>query len=349
MNDRFLKACRREEVDATPVWFMRQAGRFLTEYRKIREKHDIISICKNPELCAEVTTLPVKALGVDAAIMFADIMLPLEGMSVQFKIEENIGPIIKEPVRSRGRAESLTEFNAESAVPFTLDAIGLVKKKLDGLVPLIGFCGGPFTLASYLIEGRPTRDFINTKSLMYRSPDTWRILMEKLTTAMTAYLRAQIRSGVDAVQLFDSWIGCLSPQDYREYVLPYSRSIFKNLEDTGVPRIHFGTGTSALLEEMREAGGDVFGVDWRIAIDEAWKRLGQDVAIQGNLDPAVLLADMSLLKSRAEDILMRARGTPGHIFNLGHGILANSPVQNALELVKFVHSFTTSSMSRKGE
>ena len=294
MNDRFLKACRREAVDATPIWFMRQAGRFLPEYRKIREKNDFISICKNPKLCAEVTALPVKTLGVDAAIIFADIMLPLEGMGVDFKIEKNVGPIIKETIRNREQAESLAEFNAERAVPFTMDAIGLAKKQLDGLVPLIGFCGGPFTLASYLIEGRPTRDFIHTKTLMYRDPETWRTLMEKLATAMTVYLRSQVSSGVDAVQLFDSWIGCLSPQDYREYALPYSKRIFQDLEDTGVPRIHFGTGTSTLLEGMKEAGGDVFGVDWRIPIDQAWERLGPKVAIQGNLDPAALLSDISL-------------------------------------------------------
>jgi uroporphyrinogen decarboxylase len=342
MNDRFLKACRREPVDATPVWFMRQAGRYLPEYRKIREKHDIISICKNPELCAEVTTLPVKALGVDAAIMFADIMLPLEGMGVGFEIKEGIGPIIKHPITSKKQAEAVQEFDAKSAVPFTLDAIHLMKEKLGG-IPLIGFCGGPFTLASYLIEGHPTRDFINTKKFMYRDPETWRVLLDKLTVAMSAYLQAQVRAGVDAVQLFDSWIGSLSPRDYREYVLPYSRRIFKDLEGSGVPRIHFGTGTSALLEEMKEAGGDVFSVDWRIPIDVAWKRLGHDVAIQGNLDPAALLADVRLIKSRAKDILIRTRGVPGHIFNLGHGILPDTPVENAVELVKFVHGFTKNS------
>ena len=349
MNDRFLKACRREAVDATPIWFMRQAGRFLPEYRKIRESHDLLSICKNPELCAEVTTLPVKALDVDAAIIFADIMLPLEGMGVHFKIKKGVGPIMEEKIRSREQVKSLNEFNAERFVPFTLDAIRLAKKKLDGLVPLIGFCGGPFTLASYLIEGRPTRDFINTKALMYRDPETWRILMQKLATAMAAFLRAQIRSGVDAVQLFDSWIGCLSPQDYREYVLPYSRRVFKDLEATGVPRIHFGTGASTLLECMKEAGGDVFGVDWRIPIDQAWERLGHDVAIQGNLDPAALLADTSFIKSRAKDILIRTKGALGHIFNLGHGILPETPVQNAVELVKFVHRFQMSSLPEEAE
>ena len=339
MNERFLDACRRKAVDSTPIWFMRQAGRFLPEYRKIREKHDIISICKNPELCSDVTTLPVRRLGVDAAIMFADIMLPLEGMGVQFKIEEGIGPIINTPVRSMDQAEALENFEPKSAVPFVLDAIGLAKKKLDDLVPLIGFCGGPFTLASYLIEGRPTRDFVNTKMLMYREPETWHMLMEKLAAAMSAYLQAQVRAGADAIQLFDSWIGCLSPEDYREYALPYSQRIFKGLEGKGVPRIHFGTSTSNLLEGMKQAGGDVFGVDWRMPIDLAWERLGREVAIQGNLDPAALLADIDLVKSKAKDILERVRGAPGHIFNLGHGILAETPVDNAAELVKFVHGF----------
>jgi len=339
MNDRFLNACRRKAVDSTPVWFMRQAGRFLPEYRKIREKHDVISICKNPELCSEVTTLPVQKLGVDAAIMFADIMLPLEGMGVRFKIEEGIGPIIDTPIRSRDQAEALEGFDPKSAVPFVLDAIGLAEKKLDDLVPIIGFCGGPFTLASYIIEGRPTRDFVSTKMLMYRDPETWRMLMEKLAAAMSAYVKAQVRAGADAIQLFDSWIGCLSPEDYREYALPYSQRIFKALEGASVPRIHFGTGTSNLLEEMKQAGGDVFGVDWRIPIDLAWKRLGHEVAIQGNLDPAALLADIGLVKSKAKEILERVKGVPGHIFNLGHGILAETPVDNAVELVNFVHGF----------
>ncbi len=338
MNDRFLRACERKPVDATPVWFMRQAGRFLPEYRRIREKHDIITICKNPELCAEVSTLPVEILGVDAAIMFADIMLPLEGLGIEYQIKESMGPIIGNPVRNIEAAESLRRFDAVLDVPFILEAVELTKKKLDDQVPLIGFCGAPFTLASYIIEGRPTREFVNTKALMYRDPKTWRTLMDKLTAAMANYLRAQIRAGVDAIQLFDSWVGCLSPQDYREYVLPYSQRIFRELENAGVPRIHFGTGTSSLLEEMKEAGGDVFGVDWRIPIDLAWQRLGHEVSIQGNLDPAILLADVELIKSHAADILARTSGRPGHIFNLGHGMLPEIPPEHVIELVKFVHN-----------
>jgi uroporphyrinogen decarboxylase len=319
---------------------MRQAGRYLPEYRKIREKHDIISICKDPELCSTVTSLPVEVLGVDAAIMFADIMLPLEGMGVQFEIKEAIGPVIKHPVRNSQSASALRDLDPKADVPFVLSAIQLTKKRLDSRVPLIGFCGAPFTLASYLIEGKPSRDFTNTKALMYRDPETWHLLLARLATAMTRYLRAQIQAGVDAVQLFDSWIGCLNSQDYEQYVLPHSQRIFKELESSAVPKIHFGTGTSNLLESMKQAGGDVFGVDWRIPIDVAWKRLGHDVAIQGNLDPAVLLADSALIKSRAADILRRVGSTPGHIFNLGHGMLPDTNPQSVIDLVQYVHSAT---------
>ncbi len=319
---------------------MRQAGRYLPQYRKIREKHDVIDICKAPELCSTISSLPVEVLDVDAAIMFADIMLPLEGMNVKFQIKEGIGPIIAQPIRNLQTVESLSKFDPKTDVSFVLEAIRLTKKRLDGKAPLIGFCGAPFTIASYLIEGQPTRDFVNTKVLMYRDQKTWHLLMEKLATAMTSYLLAQIDAGVDAVQIFDSWVGCLSPQDYRKYVLPFSQRIFKGLEGAGVPRIHFGTGTSTLLEVMKEAGGDVFSIDWRIPIDLGWRRLGQDVAIQGNLDPATLLADMSLVRSQAEDILKRVAGKHGHIFNLGHGMLPETPPENVVELVRFVHNST---------
>ncbi len=338
MNDRLIKACRRQPVDATPVWFMRQAGRFLPEYRKIREKYDVISICKNPDLCAKVTTLPVETLDVDAAIIFADIMLPLEGMGVRFEIKEGLGPLIKEPILSLESANSLTDLDPRNDVPFVLEAIAQTKKMLN--VPLIGFCGAPFTLASYLIEGRPTRDFVNTKALMYRDSKTWHALLDKLAKAMTNYLQAQVKAGVDVIQLFDSWVGCLSPQDYHQYVLPYSQRIFKDLEETGVPRIHFGTGTANLLEEMKQAGGDVFGVDWRVPIDLAWERLGHDVSIQGNLDPAILLGDLQLIRSQAAEILTRINRRAGHIFNLGHGMLPETSPANVVELVKFVHDST---------
>lgn len=318
---------------------MRQAGRFLPEYRRIRAKHDVIAICKNPELCAEVSTLPVETLSVDAAIIFADIMLPLESVGIKFQIKEGVGPIVTHPIRDLRGARSLGHFDAGSDVPFVLEAIRLTKQKLNGRAPLIGFSGAPFTLASYVVEGRPTRDFINTKALMYRDPETWHTLMDELTTVTTSYLRSQIHAGVDAIQVFDSWVGCLSPQDYREYVLAYSQRVFVDLENAGVPRIHFGTGTSDLLEEMKEAGGDVFGLDWRIPIDEAWQRLGYDVSVQGNLDPAVLLGDIALIKAHAADILGRTSGKAGHIFNLGRGMLPSVQVENVVELVRFVHNF----------
>jgi len=343
LEHRLIRACRRQPVDATPVWFMRQAGRFLPEYRKIREKHDVLSICKNPELCAEVTSLPVEVLGVDAAIMFADIMLPLEGMGVFFKIEEGVGPVIKHPVSDLRSAQSLETLHPRSDVPFVLEAIGIAKKILTGKVPLIGFSGAPFTIASYLIEGRPTRDFAKVKAFMYREPKAWHTLMEKLSRSMTDYLLSQVAAGVEVIQLFDSWVGCLNPQDYHRYVLPYSQRIFKELESTGVPRIHFGTGTSTLLEEMKAAGGDVFGVDWRIPIDTAWQRLGYDVGIQGNLDPAILLGDIELIKAASSDILHRVKGRSGHVFNLGHGMLPETSPEKVAELVKFVHNSTQNS------
>jgi uroporphyrinogen decarboxylase len=289
--------------------------------------------------------LPVEILGVDAAIMFADIMLPIEGMGVRFKIEDGVGPIIKRPISDARSAATLETLDPASDVPFILEAIGLARKMLDAKVPLIGFCGAPFTIASYLIEGRPTRDFIKVKTLMYRDPKTWHALMEKLSDSMAAYLLAQVKAGVELVQLFDSWVGCLSPQDYHNYVLPYSQHIFKELEDTGVPRIHFGTGTANLLQEMKTAGGDVFGVDWRIPIDVAWERLGYDVAIQGNLDPATLLGDMELVKSASTDILRRVGGRRGHVFNLGHGMPPEASTENVAELVKFVHDATSNSAS----
>jgi len=340
LNDRFIKACRRESPDATPVWFMRQAGRFLPAYRKIRTKHSLVDICKNPELSAEVSVLPVDALGVDAAILFADIMLPLEGMGVRFEIRDGIGPVIENSVNTFQKVSSLSPLDPSSDVPYVLEAISATKKLLDSRVPLIGFCGAPFTLASYLIEGHATRDFLNTKRLMYNDPRTWHLLMDKLSTSMGAYLQAQTDAGVDAVQLFDSWVGCLSPADYHAYVLPYSKRVFSYLKDKAIPCIHFGTGTSAMLEEMKRAGGDVFSIDWRIPIDVAWRMLGYDVAIQGNLDPAVLLGDCDLIRARTIDILTRVRNRSGHIFNLGHGILPDTPLENVRQLVEFVHERT---------
>ncbi|MBI3660532.1 uroporphyrinogen decarboxylase [Candidatus Acetothermia bacterium] len=338
-NDRFLKACRREPVDCTPVWFMRQAGRYLTEYRKLREKYDLLTIAKTPGLCAQVTLLPVRKFELDAAILFADIMLPLEAMGVNFELKENIGPVIHNPIRRCADVEALRVVEPEEAVPFVLEAIRLIRSELR--VPLIGFSGAPFTLASYLIEGSPSRTFVQTKSLMYREPATWHQLMERLTQLVLEYLRAQVRAGVQAVQLFDSWVGCLSPQDYQEYVLPYSRRIFEGLADLKIPRIHFGTDTATLLELMRAASSEVIGVDWRIPLDRAWERIGKGYAIQGNLDPATLLGPWKLVQERTREILQQVEARPGHIFNLGHGFYPDTPVENVARLVEFVHEQTS--------
>lgn len=339
-NDNFLRACRRKETEYTPAWFMRQAGRYLESYRKVRAEHDILTICKTPELAAKVAVEAAEQLGVDAAILFADIMLPLEGMGVGFKIVEGVGPQIDNPVRRVEDVESIGRFASRKHVPFVLDAIQLIKNQIGDRIPLIGFSGAPFTLASYLIEAGPSRDFTETKKIMYGQPFVWAGLLTKLSEMVAEYLQAQIRAGVDAVQLFDSWSGCLSPSDYEEFVLPYSRTIFDKLEGKGVPRIHFGVGTAGILKMMRRAGGDVFGVDWRIPIDEAWALLG-DVAIQGNLDPATLLGNPGLIESRAKEILVRIGGRPGHVFNLGHGVLPQTQPENLRNLVGFVHSSTT--------
>lgn len=340
MSHRFLKACKREAVDYTPVWFMRQAGRYMAEYRAIRQKYTLLTICKTPELAAQVTLQPVEKLGVDAAIIFADILLPLEGMGIQLEFAQGEGPVIHNPIRDKAAVETLRLVEPEEMVPFTLEAIRIVRRELNNRIPLIGFAGAPFTLASYLIEGGHSRDYILTKSMMYKDPETWKSLMAKLTQVVTVYLRSQIRAGAQAVQLFDSWIGCLSPGDYREYVLPFSRQVIQSLRRENVPIIHFGTGTASLLELMREAGSDVIGVDWRVNIDEAWNRLGDHVAIQGNLDPVALFAPLPELRKRIKDILQRVGNRPGHIFNLGHGILPQTPVENVIATVEMVHELS---------
>lgn len=338
VNDNFLRACWRKEVDYTPVWFMRQAGRYLESYRRIRAEHDVLEICKTPELSAKVTLDAVRELGVDAAILFADIMLPLEGAGVELKIVDG-GPKIETPVRNADIIEKLDSFSPQEQVPHVLDAIHIVKSTLADHIPLIGFSGGPFTLASYLIEGGPSRDFTETKKIMYGQPELWNKLLYSLSEMVSSYLSAQVRTGVDAVQLFDSWIGCLSPADYQESVLPYTKKIFERLEDGRVPRIHFGVGTAGLLESMSQAGSDVVGVDWKIPIDDAWGRLG-DQGIQGNLDPATLLGNWSLIETRTKEILSRTDGRPGHIFNLGHGVLPETNPERLKQLVRFVHEST---------
>ena len=341
--DRFLRACRREPVDCTPVWFMRQAGRSLPEYRRLREHHTLLDIARDPALCAEVTLLPVAMLGVDAAILFADIMLLLGDMGVRFDLQEGVGPIIEAPIRTAADVRALRPFQPQQYVAPVLEAIGLIRRQAT--VPLIGFAGAPFTLASYLIEGAPTRAFHRVKELMYGAPDVWAELMGRLTEATLQYLQAQIAAGVQAVQVFDSWVGCLSPADYRESIQPHMHRLFDGLRPTGVPSIHFGTGTAGLLPLMAEAGGDVIGVDWRVRLDEAWASVGNGRGIQGNLDPAVLLGPFELVERRALEVLAQAGGRSGHIFNLGHGVLPATPVDHLRRLVECVHDRTARPLS----
>jgi uroporphyrinogen decarboxylase len=337
MNDRFLRACRHQPVDATPVWFMRQAGRSFAAYRKLRETHGILELAKDPALCAEVTLMPVRDLGVDAAVLFADIMLPLEPMGVGLRIEPDVGPIIEAPIRSAADVGKLRSFEPEG-VGFSFDAIRLVKRELDGRAGVIGFSGAPFTLACYLIEGRPSRDYATAKAFMFREPAAWHDLLDRLATMVIDYLRAQVKAGADVIQLFDSWVGGLSSADYRTYVQPHVSRIFRALDD--VPTIHFGTGTAGLLEDLADAGGDVIGLDHRVSLAHAWARVGHERGVQGNLDAARLLAGWDATRDGARVVLDDASGRPGHIFNLGHGVLPATDTDLLRRLVDFVHEET---------
>jgi uroporphyrinogen decarboxylase len=319
---------------------MRQAGRYMPEYRRIREKHGLLEMFKTPEIAAEVTLQPIHAFAVDAAILFADILLPLEAMGLSLEFIEGEGPALRNPVRSRKDAEALRIPDPEESLGYVLETLRLVRKELDGRVPLIGFAGAPFTLAGYAIEGGGSRSFTLTKRLMYEHREIWEALMGKITETVTAFLLRQAAAGAQVVQLFDSWVGCLSPADYHQYVQPYSQSIFGRLAQAGIPAIHFGTGTGELLPLMSAAGGDVIGADWRIWIDDAWSRAGRDRGIQGNLDPAVLLAPWPVVEQKAAEILDRVQGRSGHIFNLGHGILPQTPVDTVRRLADFVHERT---------
>ena len=333
---RFLAALGHEQPDRTPVWFMRQAGRALAEYRALRERYPILTLAKTPELCAEVTLMPVNAFGVDAAVLFADIMLPLEPMGVSLEIQPEIGPIIHAPIRSRADVDRLRIIEPEHETAFVMDAIRITRRALDGRQAVIGFSGSPFTLACYLIEGHPSRDYATAKAFMYREAEAWHALMEKLSTVVVRYLNAQIAAGVHVVQLFDSWVGALSPSDYETYVAPHVARVFAEVR--GAPTIHFGTGTAALLEPMTAAGGDVIGVDHRQSLDRAWQRIGFDRGIQGNLDAARLLAGWEATAEGARDVLRRAGNRPGHIFNLGHGVLPDSDPGLLRRLVDLVHA-----------
>jgi len=338
--ERLLAAARRRPVDATPVWFMRQAGRCLQQYRELRETHDILTITRTPELCAQVTLMPVDTFHVDGAVLYADIMLPLTGMGVPFSIDPGIGPIIHSPVRSAADVEALRVVEAEEATPHLFETIRMLRPRLEGRAALIGFAGAPFTVASYMVEGRPTRDFARTKAIMFGEPRTWHALMETLTEVTTRYLRAQVAAGVQVVQLFDSWAGALALPHYEANVLPYSKRIFDAVRALDVPSIHFGTSTAALLEAMAAAGPDMVSVDWRVPLDVAWSRIGPGQGIQGNLDPAVLLAPWEVVEREAQVVLDAAAGRDGHIFNLGHGVMPESPEASLARLVERVHEVT---------
>ena len=338
MNDRFLRACRREPVDATPVWFMRQAGRYMADYRALRKRFSLLEICARPDLAVAVTLQPVDMIEVDAAILFSDLLLPFTPLGLEFDFVKGEGPSIARPIRSVADVDSLKDFEPREALAHVLETIVLLRRELQGRVPLIGFGGAPFTLAAYAIEGGPSTTYTQTKAFMYAQPDAWHRLCAKLSDTIVNFLLAQAESGVQALQIFDSWAGALGRNDYREFAMPHTKRIFERLRFAGVPLIHFGVGASAILTDLAEAGGDVIGVDWRQPLDEAWTRIGHDRAIQGNLDPVMLLGPMDRLLDGARDVLQRAGGRHGHVFNLGHGIHPPTPIEHVQELARFVHS-----------
>jgi len=339
-NSRFIRACRAQPVDRTPVWFMRQAGRYMAEYRAVRAQHSLIEICKKPELAAEVTITAAEALGVDAAIIFADLLLPLEVMGLPFHFEAGEGPVIEKPLRDQEDIARL-RMDRASELGYVAEAIRLVCKHFGDRLPVIGFCGAPFTLASYMIEGGGSRNYVHTKKTMYSSPAAWDELMRKLVAVTSEYAAEQVRAGADTIQIFDSWVGCLSVEDYRRYVLAHVTDLVKKLQKTGAPIIYFGTDSATLLASMKETGAEVIGLDWRIPLDDGWRQMNFRGAVQGNLDPVLLFADWKEVKTRAEDILRLAAGRPGHIFNLGHGILPETPVDNVKRLCEFVQEHST--------
>ncbi|MFI7627946.1 uroporphyrinogen decarboxylase [Microbispora rosea] len=331
----FIRACRREPVPHTPVWYMRQAGRSLPEYRRVRAGVEMLTACATPDLVVEITMQPVRRYGTDAAIFFSDIVVPLKAIGVDLDIKPGVGPVVATPIRDKAGMEVLRPLEPDD-VPYVTEAVGALTGELGG-TPLIGFAGGPFTLASYLIEGGPSKNHDRTKAMMYGEPELWHELMERLGAITLAFLRVQVAAGASAVQLFDSWVGAVAPQDYRTYVLPHTSKIFAGLADLGVPRIHFGVGTGELLGLMGEAGADVVGVDWRVPLDEAALRVGAGKALQGNLDPAILLAPREVVERRAREVLERGRVAEGHVFNLGHGVLPSTDPDQLARLTDFVH------------
>ncbi len=354
-NSPFLRACRREKADYTPIWLMRQAGRYQREYREIREKVSFLELCKTPDLAAQVTVMAVEQLNVDAAIIFADILLIVEPMGVGLAFNKGEGPSIARPVRNAQDVDRLKEVNVNESLPFVFEAIRITRRELRSSVPLIGFCGAPFTVASYLIEGGASREFVETRSLMRSDPGAWNALLERIVRASAGYLNGQIAAGAQAIQVFDSWVGCLDEQEYRRFVLPHTQSLIRAVSP-GTPVIHFAPRTPAkrghstfsekaecplFLKAVREAGGDVVGLDWGVDLAEAWALIGYDVGVQGNLDPNVLLAGPDEIRRQAKAILDQAAGRPGHIFNLGHGVLQTTPVDHAKALVDYVHEYSS--------
>ena len=339
---RFVRACLRQPVDRTPVWFLRQAGRYMPEYQAVRRHHSLLEICKNPELAAEVTITAAEKLDVDAAIIFADLLLPLESMGLDFEFLAGEGPVIHQPVRTAADVEKL-RIDRASELGYVAQAIRKVVAHFNDRIGIVGFCGAPFTLASYMIEGGGSRNYIYTKSLMYREPAVWNLLLEKLDSVLAEYAAQQVDAGADVIQIFDSWAGALSPADYRDFVLPVTTRLVRRVQALGVPVIYFGVDTATLLPAMRETGADVIGLDWRVPLDQGWSTLGNSVAVQGNLDPILLFAEEDLLRRRVRQILQQAGGRPGHIFNLGHGIVPGTPVENVQRVVQYVREFSASS------
>jgi len=347
-NSRFVRACRALPVDATPVWFMRQAGRYMPEYRALRKSHSILEICKSPELAAEVTVTAAEKLGVDAAIIFADLLLPLEVMGLPFHFAAGEGPVVETPLRTAEQIGKLDDSRA-CDLSYVAESVRRVVAHFGEKLPVIGFCGAPFTLASYMIEGGGSRNYLDTKRMIYNLPEAWNELMRKLVTVLSEYAVAQAAAGADALQVFDSWVGCLAPDDYRQFVLPHTNNLIRRLKQSGVPVIYFGTDTATLLTSMQETGADVIGLDWRVNLDQAWETLGHRGAVQGNLDPAVLFAGWKTVQERSLEVLRRAGGRAGHIFNLGHGILPETPVENVRAIVDLVHERSAAQLAVTGK
>jgi uroporphyrinogen decarboxylase len=347
-NDAFLRACRKQKVDQVPVWYMRQAGRYDPEYRKIKEKYSLLEICRQPELAAEITLMPVRKLGVDAAILYSDIMNPVASIGIDFDIVKNIGPVIHNPIRTAKHIANLRPIDVDKDLSHVIDTIKILDKELK--VPLITFAGAPFTIAYYLIEGRPSKSLIRTKQLMYTEPETWHLLMDKLGDMVITYLRAHIAAGAKAVQLFDSWVGALSPKDFQTFVLPVIERIFRELSDVEQPKIYFpGVSSGELLPYLREIEADVIGIDWRVTIAEGRKRVGERFAVQGNLDPYVLKAPKSVIESQAKEIIDQGIEQPGYIFNLGHGLFPEASLERLQELTEFIHQYSRTALKRSGK